>query len=59
MKETQRMITRMRNLMRDEHGATLVEYGLLLLLVALAALVALGTFGGAISNMYTNEANDL
>ena len=53
------MITRMRNLMRDEHGATLVEYGLLLLLVALAALVALGTFGGAISKMYTNEANDL
>jgi Flp pilus assembly pilin Flp len=53
------MIGSLRDLIADEQGATLVEYGLLLLLIALAALVALGTFGGAINNMYTNEANDL
>jgi pilus assembly protein Flp/PilA len=43
----------------DESGATLVEYGLLLALVALAAVVAMGTLGGQVSNLFTNTANDL
>jgi pilus assembly protein Flp/PilA len=49
----------MKNLLRDDRGATLVEYGLLLLLIAVAAIASLTLFGGAINNMYTNEANDL
>jgi pilus assembly protein Flp/PilA len=53
------MISAIRKLVTDEQGATLVEYGLLLLLVALAAIASLGLFGGAINNLYTNEANDL
>ncbi|HEY9085975.1 MAG TPA: Flp family type IVb pilin [Candidatus Tyrphobacter sp.] len=46
------------NLLRDERGATLVEYGLLLLLIAMAAVAVLGTIGGQVSAMYTNMGND-
>ncbi len=53
------MISSIRCLTRDERGATLVEYGVLLMLVALAAIVAITVFGGAVSNMYTNASSDV
>jgi Flp pilus assembly pilin Flp len=42
---------------REERGAAMAEYGLLLALVALAAIVILATFGDSISQVFT-EAND-
>lgn len=44
---------------RDESAATLVEYGLLLALIALAAVTAMSTLGGQISNLFSNAGNDL
>jgi len=43
----------------DESGATLVEYGLLLALIALAAITTMTTLGGNISNLFSNAASDL
>jgi pilus assembly protein Flp/PilA len=47
------------NLIKDAGGATLVEYGLLLALVAIAAVAAMSTLGGTISSLFTNASNDL
>jgi len=41
---------------RDEDGASLVEYGLLLSLVAVVCIVAISTLGTSISTMFTNLA---
>ena len=42
---------------RDEEGASLVEYGLLLSLVAVVCIVAITTLGTSISTMFTNLAS--
>jgi pilus assembly protein Flp/PilA len=44
---------------KDESAATLVEYGLLLALIALAAITAMSTLGGQVSSLFTNAGNDL
>lgn len=53
------MISAIQKVFRDDEGATLVEYGLLLMLIALAAIASMTTFGGKINSMFQNEANDL
>ena len=40
------MINAIKTLVKDDSGATLVEYGLLLALIALAAITAMSTLGG-------------
>lgn len=44
---------------RSERGAALVEYGFLLLLVALAAVVILATFGDSIAAIFTDANTEL
>jgi len=46
-------------LVRDEDGASLVEYGLLLSLVAVVCIVAISTLGTSISTMFTNLASNI
>jgi len=41
---------------RDEEGASLVEYGLLLTLVAVVCIAAVTTLGTSISNMLNSLA---
>ena len=43
-------------LLRDQRGAGLVEYAMLAGLVAIAAIAAFTTFGGAVSSKITNQA---
>lgn len=43
----------------DEKGAELAEYGLVLALVAVAAIVALGVLGGGISDQLTSVGNTI
>ncbi len=42
-----------------ENGQSLVEYALILILVALAAIVILVVFGTAIGNLYSNTIANL
>ncbi len=42
---------------RDEEGASLVEYGLLLSLVAVVCIAAVTLLGTSISTMLSNVAN--
>jgi pilus assembly protein Flp/PilA len=47
-----------RRLLRNEDGATLIEYGLLVMLVALLCILAVQTIGSKVANGY-NSANTL
>jgi len=47
------------SMVRDEEGATMVEYGLLVALIALVALGAITTLGTNLSSLFNNVANTL
>ncbi|MBZ5670476.1 MAG: Flp family type IVb pilin [Acidobacteriia bacterium] len=49
----------LKRLWREEEGQDLVEYGLLLALVALAALASMKTLANAISNVFSNAAGNM
>ena len=44
---------------RDESGATAIEYGLIAALIAVAAVTIMGTVGTNLSSVFTTVANDL
>jgi pilus assembly protein Flp/PilA len=44
---------------RDEEGQTLVEYGLLLALIAIIVIVALLFLGPIVSDIFSNVAENL
>jgi pilus assembly protein Flp/PilA len=46
-------------LWREEEGQDLTEYGLLLVLVALAAIGSMGVLADAINNAFSNAASTL
>jgi pilus assembly protein Flp/PilA len=43
----------------EERGASLVEYALLVALIAVAAVVAITAFGGALSSEYSEIAETI
>ena len=53
----------MKNLLtrlwQEEEGQDLVEYGLLLVLIALAAIGTMGTLASTIKNVFSNAAGNL
>ena len=49
----------MMNFLRDENGQGMVEYGLIIALVAIAAIAALKLLGPAISTMFTKATGEL
>ena len=46
-------------LLRDERGATAIEYGLIAALIAVAAVTVLGTVGTNLTATVSTVANDL
>jgi pilus assembly protein Flp/PilA len=44
---------------RDESGATAIEYGLIAALVSVAAITALQAMGGSLKTIYNTIANAL
>ena len=53
------MLVRLRVLLRDESGATAIEYGLIAALIAVASVVVMGTVGANLSDVFTTVSNDL
>ena len=53
------MFNTLKSFVRDESGATMIEYGLIAALVSVAAIVALGTMGTSISTMFTRVSDCL
>ncbi len=46
-------------MIRDEEGATMVEYGLLVSLVAMVALVGVTTLGSNLKTLFNNVAGSV
>jgi len=49
----------LKRLWQEEEGQDLTEYALLLVLIALFAVAAMGNLGSAISNAFSNAAQNL
>ena len=49
----------LRRIWKEEEGQDLTEYGLLLVLIALAAIAAMSKLGLAISNTFANASSNL
>jgi pilus assembly protein Flp/PilA len=48
-----------RAFLRDESGQDLVEYALVLVFLALAAIAVLPTLGNAVNNVFSQSASSL
>lgn len=53
------MFTTMKNLLKDESGATAIEYGLIAALVSVAAIGALTAMGGSLQSMFGSVSDSL
>ena len=53
------LITRMRALTRDDSGQDLLEYALLVALIALVAVAAVKNSGQAVNSIFTSVASQL
>ena len=53
------MFTNLRDLVKDESGATAIEYGLIAALIAVAAIAAFRLVGSNISKVYNTVATNL
>ncbi|MBP7952222.1 MAG: Flp family type IVb pilin [Sphingorhabdus sp.] len=46
-------------IMKNEEGATAIEYGLIAALIAVAAIVAMGSLGDNLANTFNDVNNSL
>ncbi len=53
------MWTKVTTWMKDEKGASMVEYALLVVLIAIVALVAVSLAGDEISSVFSEIADEL
>jgi pilus assembly protein Flp/PilA len=51
------MLSIFRRLMKNDRGATAIEYTLIASLIAVAAITAMSTVGGKVTNVLSNTAN--
>jgi pilus assembly protein Flp/PilA len=50
------MLSTLKSMIRDEEGATMVEYGLLVALIAMVALAAVTLLGKNLSSLFNTVA---
>ena len=53
------MFVKIMDFLKEEQGQGMAEYGLILSLVAVAAIVALGILSGGINKIFTDVGNKL
>jgi len=53
------MLITLKSMIRDEDGATMVEYGLLVALIAIVALVAVQALGTHLSTLFSSVASSV
>lgn len=53
------MVKRMKELLKDEEGATMVEYALMLALIAVACILIIQGLGTKVGNTFTECAEQM
>lgn len=53
------MLSNLRSMTLDEEGATLVEYSLVVALIAVLCIAAISFLGGKISNLFSLVGNSV
>ncbi|HEY8313876.1 MAG TPA: Flp family type IVb pilin [Candidatus Baltobacteraceae bacterium] len=53
------MLATLQTFIRDDEGATMVEYGLMVALVAIACIIAVTALGTKLSALFTSTSNDV
>ena len=53
------MLTTLTMMLREEEGATMVEYGLLLALIAMVALAGVTTLGSNLKSLFNSVAGSV
>jgi pilus assembly protein Flp/PilA len=53
------MLNKFTSMIRDEEGATMVEYGLLVALIAMVALAAITVLGTNLSTLFNTVAGTI
>jgi pilus assembly protein Flp/PilA len=53
------MLNKLTSMIRDEEGATMVEYGLLVALIAMVALAAITVLGVNLSSLFSTVAGTI
>ncbi|HEY1655649.1 MAG TPA: Flp family type IVb pilin [Candidatus Tumulicola sp.] len=53
------MLKTFKSMIRDEEGATMVEYGLMLALIAVVCIVAVTAIGTKLSSLFSTVASSL
>lgn len=53
------MVKHVTNVLKDESGATAIEYGLIAALVSVAAIAALTAMGTSLETMFNRVSNEL
>ena len=53
------MLDILKRLVKEEEGQGMVEYGLILALIAVAVIAVLTTMGDNLKNMFTDVSDDL
>ncbi|MDQ4419065.1 Flp family type IVb pilin [Sphingobium sp. DEHP117] len=48
-----------KKMLKNEKGATAIEYGLIAALIAVAAITAMGSMGNKLQNTFNNVGNNL
>ncbi|MDT0575205.1 Flp family type IVb pilin [Croceicoccus sp. F390] len=48
-----------KDMLRDESGATAIEYGLIAALISVACVAALGTVGTSLNDKFTTVSTEL
>ena len=50
---------KLMNFLRDEEGATAVEYGLMVALIAVVIIIAVALLGGNLRNLFNRVAGNI
>lgn len=53
------MLKQILGFLKDEEGASAVEYGLIVGLIAVAIVAILGTMGGGLNNLFTTVSDEV
>lgn len=52
-------MTKLVNILKDENGATAIEYGLIAALISIAAIAAIRAVGGNLTNTFNDVSDNL